>query len=333
VSDAPQLIDAALVEIWQQRLGAVVDAMMVGRSLEHAVLDAQGLVVAESPQLGVGSLGQVVRAVLAEVDLQPGVVAITNDPFAGGSSLLDVVLVEAIYAGRDLIAHLACRAHHTDVGGLQPGSMLVGLVARPGQVPSEPAPPPAVGPRYDAPPPAGVMRRALTISDEGLHIAPRVLDDRVAAQLAKRSRVPAALRRALEAQRAALVDGREALEDLVAAYGPLALNDAFTALHRHGERAMRKHLSLIPDGFYPFADSLDDDGAEARDLSLRAVVTIQGDQATVDLSECDDETEGSLNAVRAVTESAVRYAFRLLVEAGPLSEGAFLPIEIETRAG
>ncbi len=339
---------AARTEIWSQRLAAIADAMgtVLRRAaispnireradLSCAIFDARGALVAEAPHVPVhlGSMGRAVRAVMAAVPLRPGAVGIVNDPFAGGTHLPDVTLVEAVFDRGVLVAHVACRAHHADVGGATPGSLPVGTVALPGVVPTEAALPPAVGPRYAPEPTAGVRRRALTLADEGLVIAPSLLDAGVVARLQAAARAPAERIADLAAQRAALATGRDALGALAHAHGA-ALPAAFELLQAHGERAMRQSLARLPDGVYPFADSLDDDGAGTYDLGLRVVVTISGDRAHVDLTECDDECAGSLNAVRAVTEAAVAYAFRLLLPAdAPTSEGTLRPIEIETRPG
>jgi N-methylhydantoinase B len=342
-------VDAARIEIWNQRLAAIADEM--GLTLRRsaispnireradyscAIFDAGGLLVAEAPHVPVhlGSMGRAVRAVIDAVTLSPGAVAIVNDPFAGGTHLPDLTLVCAVHHGGRAIAHLACRAHHADVGGASPGSMPVGQVARGDEIPEQPATPPAVGARYEDPPPTGIERRPVSIDDEGVRLGPRLLDDALAAELAAATRAPAERRADLAAQQAALRAGEAALLSLVRAFGADVVTGAFAALRDYGERVMRDCLGRIPAGLYPFADSLDDDGAGERDLPLRVVLTIEGDHAVVDLTECADESAGSLNAVRAVTEAAVAYVFRLLLPTdAPTNEGSLVPIEILTRPG
>jgi N-methylhydantoinase B len=102
----------------------------------------------------------------------------------------------------------------------------------------------------------------------------------------------------------------------------------------YSARLMRAEIAAIPDGSYAFADSLDDDGAGRTDVALRAVLTIAGERAVVDFSDSDDEVAGSLNAVEAVTLSAVIYAFRLLLpEDTPTNEGLYAPITLIAPAG
>ncbi len=349
-SDLPE---AARVEIFRERLAEISDAM--GITLKRAalspnireradfscaILDANGRVVAEAQHVPVhlGSMGIAVRAVLAALELAPGATAIVNDPFSGGSHLPDLTLVQAVHAPPELgggrIALVACRAHHADVGGTSPGSMPVGTRARPGMLPVRPDVPPAVGPRYTADAPQALLYQEVTIADEGVRLPPMLIDDVVLARIEAASRTPAERRADLAAQRAALRQGHDALLALVRLEGSAALGRGFAELHAYGERLMRASLRALPDGIYPFADSLDDDGAGKDDIALRVVLHLQDGHATVDLEECDDESSGSLNAVRAVTEAAVTYAFRLLLPPdSPTSEGTRAPIEIVTRPG
>ena len=345
--------EAARVEIWHQRLAQIADAMGVvlrrtavspnireRADFSCALFDSNGRLVAQAPHVPVhlGSMEHAVRAVIDAVSLFPDLVGIVNDPFAGGTHLPDLTLVEGVWLheGDELVrvGYVACRAHHADVGGASPGSMPVGTSAAPGNVPQKAQLPPAVGPRYDEQAPQHVFHRGLTIADEGVRISPMLLDDSVVERVSSASRLPAERRADLAAQRAALAHGRDALRGVAAQEGRLGLRQGFELLSAYGERLMRATLAAIPDGIYPFADSLDDDGAGRTDIGLRVVITIDGETARVDLEECDDETSGSLNAVRAVTEAAVAYVFRLLLPDGAPTCGALLaPIAIETTSG
>ena len=347
------LHEAARLEIWTQRLAEIADAMgtVLRRSavspnireradFSCALFDANGQTLAEAPHVPVhlGSMGLAVRAVMANVSLAPGAVGIVNDPFAGGTHLPDLTLVEAVHLpeilGGGVIAHIACRAHHADVGGSSPGSMPVAARAAAGTVPAVADVPPAVGPRYPQAKADGVVYRELSLADEGVCIAAQLLDGAVVDRVAAASRAPDERRADLAAQRAALRHGRDALVSLVRAEGVTTVVDAFSSLQAYGARLMRGVLWSLPPGVYPFADSLDDDGAGHDDLALRVVITLSPEGAVVDLEESADETSGSLNTVRAVTEAAVAYAFRCLLPAGaPTCAGLLAPIEILTRPG
>ena len=345
--------ESAHVEIWNQRLAEVADAMGVvlrraavspnireRADLSCALFDSNGRLVAQAPHVPVhlGSMERAVQAVITHVPLPPDAVGIVNDPFAGGTHLPDLTLVEAVWLREAdelvCVGYVACRAHHADVGGASPGSMPVGTSAAPGAVPHKAQLPPAVGPRYDEEGAQHVVYRTLTIDDEGVRIAPSLLDDSVIERIMAASRVPAERRADLAAQRAALAHGRDAVRMIAMRDGRLGLRQGFELLSAYGERLMRATLAAIPDGVYPFADSLDDDGAGRTDIGLRVVLSIDGDTARVDLEECDDESAGSLNAVRAVTEAAVAYVFRLLLPPGaPTCSALLAPVTVETRPG
>ena len=97
---------------------------------------------------------------------------------------------------------------------------------------------------------------------------------------------------------------------------------------------MAAQIAAIPDGRYAFEDWLDDDGAGGAPVRLHCVVGIRGERASIDFSACADQVAGCVNAVRAITLSAVFYVFRLLApEDIPVNAGCLRPIEVLTRPG
>ena len=89
------------------------------------MLDARGRLVVNAPHIPVhlGSLGLCVRSLRQAVDMGPGDVVLTNHPAFGGSHLPDVTVVTPVFAGSELVGHVANRAHHAELGGSRPGSM------------------------------------------------------------------------------------------------------------------------------------------------------------------------------------------------------------------
>jgi N-methylhydantoinase B len=339
-------VNAAELEVWNHRLAQVAEEMGLvlqraafspnikeRRDYSCAVFDAAGRLVAQAAHIPVhlGSTPLAVRAVIANVataNLGDGEIAIVNDPYAGGTHLPDVTLVMRV---GDL-GWVANRAHHADVGGSAPGSMPVGARAVGDALPEADELPPAMGPQYRelARPSGTVAYRPVTIDEEGMRIAPRKLDAQAIAEFTRGARGSRERAGDLAAQRASLEVGRQRLEALASS----GLADRMGALVGYTERLMRAEIARIPDGSYAFADSLDDDGAGASDIGLRVMLTIDGDRAIVDFSDCDDETSGSLNAVYAVTLSSVIYAFRLLLpEDAPTNEGLYAPIEVIAPEG
>ena len=342
-------MSAAELEIWNHRLAQVAEEMGVAlgrsafspnikerRDYSCALFDPAGRLIAQAAHIPVhlGSTALSVRAVLDALALADGEIGIVNDPYAGGTHLPDITLVRPAFAGDRLLGYVANRAHHADVGGSAPGSMPVGVRARGDMLPEAEEVPPAMAPRYATAPSPSLVLRAVTIDEEGVRIAPTRLDDEVVARLCAAARAPDERRGDLHAQRAALEVGCRRLQALAATYGADTLAARSEALLGYTESLLRAAIAEIPDGVYAFADSLDDDGAGRKDVALRVLLTIRGDRAVVDFSDSDEEVPGPLNAVLAVTLSAVVYAFRLLLpEDAPTNHGLYAPLEVIAPAG
>jgi len=339
----------AELEMWNHRLAQVAEEMGVAlaraalspnikerRDYSCALFDAHGRLVAQAAHIPVhlGSTALSVAAVLERLTLADGDIAIVNDPYAGGTHLPDITLVRPVFAGGVLLGYVANRAHHADVGGSAPGSMPVGVRARGDALPEAEELPAAMSPRYATAPSPSVTTRPVTIDDEGVRIPPTRLDERIVDKLCAAARAPDERRGDLAAQRAALEVGARRLCALAATHGAGTLAARGEALIGYTEALLRAAIRDIPDGVYAFADSLDDDGAGRHDVGVRVLVTVSGDRAVVDFSDSDEEVAGPLNAVYAVTLSAVVYAFRLLLdEEAPTNHGLYRPLEVIAPEG
>jgi N-methylhydantoinase B len=344
------------LEVWNQLLASVAEEMgaALGRAAlspnikerrdrSCAIFDDAGRMIAQAAHIPVhlGATPLSVRAVIAKVPLADGECAIVNDPYAGGTHLPDVTLVAAVDAPEAEPVgnpprrfYLACRAHHADVGGSAPGSFAVGARAAPGELPTSEGPVIALGPKYRIARGGRPRAPAITIDDEGVRVAPRLLTDDVIEWFAAQSRTPDERRGDLAAQRACLAVGRTRLLSLCARHGAAVVASRGAALRALSARILGDALEAIPDGTYAFADSLDDDGAGTEEVGVRARITIAGRRARVDFSDSDDESPGALNAVLPVTLSAVLYAFRLLCpDDTPTNEGLLEPIEVVAPEG
>jgi N-methylhydantoinase B len=97
---------------------------------------------------------------------------------------------------------------------------------------------------------------------------------------------------------------------------------------------MRHTIAAIPDGSYEAEDALDDDGVEDRPVPIRVRVSIKGDRASIDFTGTAPQVVGAVNAVEAITVSAVSYVFRCLVGGEvPASAGLMEPIEVIAPRG
>jgi N-methylhydantoinase B/oxoprolinase/acetone carboxylase alpha subunit len=257
------------------------------------------LAQAEHIPVHLGSMPASVRAALDAFGdaVRPGDQIILNDPFAGGTHLNDITLVAPCFTddGR-LVGWAANRAHHADVGGMAPGS-----------IPPE----------------------ATEVYQEGLRIPPVLLTPEVEALLFANSRTGAERRGDLDAQRGANQVGVARLAGLAGA--PL---DEVVA---YGERRMRAALAEMLDGTWTFDDTLDSTGAgpdQRRPARIALTLTVEGETATFDFTGTDEQRPGNVNAVEAVTVSAVAFALRSATDPTiPANGGAMRPVTIVAPPG
>ena len=302
------------------------------RDYSCAVFDSDGEVIAMGDHMPVhlGSMPMSVRAAIDQFDLEPGDVAMLNDPFRGGTHLPDITLVAPVYVlfGRARPRakskapdfYVASRAHHADVGGTYPGSM--GLCR---EIYQE-------GFRI---PPVKIMRAGKVQSD-------------VLALLLSNVRTPEEREGDLGAQIAACHTGAERLLGVCKRYGLDRTKKAGAGLLDYSEELMRAFLNQVPGGTYHAEDFLDDDGISTKPVKIAVSLQfgkhlrfrspgrvgmgrrpIPSRAVVVDFTGSDAQVEGSLNAVEAITYSACFYVFRcLLAEDVPATAGLMRPIEV-----
>lgn len=308
-------MDAVSLEVYRHRLAAIAEEMGATlcrcayspnikerRDYSCAIFDVTGEMAAQAAHIPVhlGAMPLSVAAARETHELRPGDVVLLNDPFRGGSHLPDWTVVEGVFADDELVALVANRAHHADVGGSRPGS----------------------------------MGAATEIYQEGLRIPPvklvrgGELEADLEAVLLANTRTPDERRGDLASQLAALRVGRTRLQALCAAHGAASLEAAMAGLQDHTERLLRATMAAIPDGCYRFVDALDD-GSE-----IRVAITVAGDTVTVDFRGTAHQQAGPLNAPRSVTVSAVSYALAcLLPRQVAVNGGCFRPVTVLTEPG
>jgi len=285
------------------------------RDYSCAVFDGRGDVVAMGDHMPVhlGSMPRSVAAAIGRLRLGPGDIAVLNDPFAGGTHLPDLTCVMPVFAGvgnqskgKKPVFYVANRAHHSDIGGAQPASM-------------------------------GLSEE---IYQEGLRIPPVLLvrngepQRDVLAMLLANVRTPAEREGDLTAQIAACKLGEQRLQEMTHKYGVRKMDFYLAALQRYSARLMRHALGRIPDGAYHAEDFLDDDGYSTKPVRLQVAIRIHGGRATVDFTGSSPQCRGGVNAVMAITTSAVFYVFRcLLGEDVPACAGLLEPLDIIAPEG
>ena len=252
--------------------------------------DGRAVALGDHMPVHLGAMPRSVEAALEELGtLAPGDVAFLNDPFRGGTHLPDITAVAAVFEAGDagaLLGYVAARAHHSDVGGISPGSMPL----------------------------------AREIVQEGLRIPPvRIYEAGVRNEdlwrlVLANVRTPEERAGDLDAQLAALHTGSTRLREIASGRGTAATLSAMNALITYADRLVAEGLRRIPDGTYEAEDFLDDDGFGTTDIPIRVLLRVEGDRATLDFTGSSQQVPGGVNAVAAITESAVRYVVRAFVE-------------------
>ncbi|MBI4732304.1 MAG: hydantoinase B/oxoprolinase family protein [Chloroflexi bacterium] len=303
------------------------------RDFSCALFDARGQMVAQAAHIPV-HLGAMPLSVQAAVDrfgdeLHPGDLIVLNDPFRGGTHLPDITMVSPVFfttehtestektrrfsadsansvVNKSVVGFVASRAHHADVGGMTPGSMPV----------------------------------AREIYQEGLILPPVRLardgkmDQDILEIILSNVRTPEERHGDLLAQIAANQRGAVRLVELVARYGRDEVDEAMGQLLAYTKRMTRRLLASLPDGTYRFADVLDNDGVTGAPIPITVAVSIAGEAATVDFTGSASQQQGSVNAVYAITLSAVYYVFRCLLGLDvPNNAGCLAPIRVIAPAG
>jgi len=308
--------DAVTLEVYRHLFTALAEEM--GASLRRAsfspnikerrdyscaLFDARGVAVALGDHMPVhlGAMPMSVEAALRELGtLAPGDVVILNDPFRGGTHLPDITLISAVYsggpppgesmagsAGDTLLGYVASRAHHSDVGGMSPGSMPL----------------------------------AREIYQEGLRIPPvrlyreGVRNDDLWQTILANVRTPVERAGDLDAQLAALHTGAIRLLEMVEKRGEGEVLAAMQNLINYADRLVSAGIRQIPDGLYEAEDFMDDDGFGSGPVVIRLAMEVTGDRMVLDFEGTARQAAGGINAVAAITSSATRYVVRCMVEA------------------
>jgi N-methylhydantoinase B len=331
-------IDPVRVEVFKNLFAAVAEEMGTvlrkasyspnikeRRDFSCAIFDHQGQLIAQAAHIPV-HLGSMPLSVTAAINhfkgnLNPGDMVILNDPFHGGTHLPDITLVSPVFltsssserqgirkrkTGGNLIGYVANRAHHADVGGMTPGSMPVGR----------------------------------EIFQEGLILPPvklikeDLIDKSIMEVILANVRTPQERRGDLSAQIAANQRGVERFLDLVNRYGMEQVTGIEEQLLGYAERMTRRLIKSLPEGSYHFTDFLDDDGVTDQHVPISVTITIKEDTARVDFTGSAPQQAGSINAVYAITLSAVYYVFRCLLGPDlPNNSGCLIPIEVIAPPG
>ncbi len=238
--------------------------------------------------------------------VDPGDVFIVNDPYLGGTHLMDVRFVKPFFYRGQLFAWLANTGHWPDIGGMVPG---------------------------------GFSASATEVEQEGLRLPPikffkkGVMDREILAILMSNMRIADQRIGDIKAQAAALDTGEKRLTALIDRYGEDTVKSAIGELRARSARQMRAKIATIPDGVYEGASVVDSDGVVDQPLHIRMKITKAGERLTFDMGGSSPPCRGPMNSVIATTKSAIYLAIKHVFPDVPINAGTFEPLDIVEPEG
>ena len=272
-----------------------------------AITDAEGSLASAGAGIPgfVSMLAPAVRTVLNNPSLEPlqaGDVFICNDPFDGGvSHANDVVVSQPVFFEGEVVAWTASKGHWVDIGGMVPGSMS-----------------PSATELYQE----GLILPAIKLFDAGEPVS--AVFDIIRAN----SRLPRQAMGDLMAGLAALRLGASRIASLCHKYGRDVFCDAVRQYLNYGESMALNGLAALPQGEFVGTDTLDD----GRLINARIHISERG--MIIDLRDNPDQESGPINGTREATEVSAQAVFKAITLPDPWANaGCFRPLTLLTRPG
>jgi N-methylhydantoinase B len=284
-----------------------------GKDLSTAVFDKDARLIAQDMQgcpIHIAAMPQAVKAGIEKYGVEnmyPGDVFIVNDCYSGGTHLPDVTVFAPIFWEDELMGFIGNRGHHTDVGGMAPGSM-------PGD--------------------------ATEMYQEGLIMPPVKIYERgercrdAWSLILANVRLPRNTEGDVAAQRAGVQTGMRRFHALVERYGKDVVQAGIEEIIKYSERHMRSEIAQIPDGVYTFEDYMDTDGITGNRVKIKVTVRKAGSDISFDFDGSDPQVGGAVNCVFSVTIASVWIAMLMVTDPNiHPSEGAFAPVTVTAPRG
>ncbi len=250
----------------------------------------------------VGTMQFSTQAVIARAkDIRPGDVFIVNDPYLGGTHLMDVRFVKPFFYQGKLFAWLANTGHWPDIGGMVPG---------------------------------GFSANATEVEQEGLRLPPVKLykegrlDEEILSIILSNIRIADQRIGDIKAQAAALSIGEKRLTALIDRYGPGTVDAAVAELRARASQQMRAKIATIPDGTWVGEAFVDSDGVVDEPLRIALSIEKRGEEMTFDLSGSSPPCQGPMNSVIATTRSSIYLAIKHIFPEVPINAGTFEPLHV-----
>ena len=300
---SPHGVDPITAEVLRNAFKAIADEMNANlarsafspiiyemKDCSVGLFNERAELLGQSPGLPIflGALDEVIKAVIAQVGMdrfQPGDVYMSNDPYVTGSHLNDITSVSPVFFEGRVVGFTATKAHWMDVGAKD----------------------------------AGVSIDTTEIYQEGVRFRPtRIVAagepvSEVIDLLMRNSRLPKALLGDMNAQIAACRTGEKRYVEVIQRFGPKVVRQAAHTIFDQAERADRAVIATFPDGVCTADGYIDSDGVSGEPAYVKATVTIDGTNMTIDLTGSSPQRPGCANVGRAQTISAARLAYKFLI--------------------
>ena len=308
-------LDPITVEIIQSSLQAACDEMFVAMrktamsSIIYEVLDFGTAVTDTNGNIAASGAGipafiamcdKAAQAVIKKFDskdIREGDIFATNDPYNGGvTHLNDVIVVTPIFCGGERIAWSANIAHWPDLGGMAPG----GISADATEIFQE-----------------GLQLPVIKMIEQGKPI--RSVIDIITAN----SRVPQYTLGDMWAAIASIRVGEKRIIDIAKKYGVETFKQSVTLFMDYGEKASLGALSKLPEGTFHGEDLLDDG------RKIQVDVTVTKNEFIVDLRNNPKQDEGPNNASYDGTVVSAQMAFKGITSSDFVcNAGTFRPLKV-----
>lgn len=284
-----------------------------GKDLSTGVFDREGRLIAQDMQgcpVHIAAMPQSVKAGIDQYGIEnmnEGDVFLVNDSYSGGTHLPDVTVFAPVFWEGELVGFIGNRGHHTDVGGMAPGSM-------PGDATE----------MYQE----GLILPAVRIYEAG----ERNVD--VWNIILANVRLPRNTEGDIAAQMGGIHTGMRRFHSLFERYGRELVLSSIDEVINYSERHMRSEIARIPDGTYRFLDYMDTDGITGNPVRIVLTARKEGSGIAFDFEGTDAQVGGAVNCVFSVTLSSVWIAMLMLTDSNiHPSEGAFLPVTVTAPRG
>ncbi|MBO3457677.1 hydantoinase B/oxoprolinase family protein [Aetokthonos hydrillicola Thurmond2011] len=271
-----------------------------------AIFDSSGFLVANAPHIPVhlGSMSESVRSLIKDKSdsLKPGNVYLSNNPYNGGSHLPDVTAITPVFneEGKQILFFVASRGHQADIGGMTPGSM----------------PPHSTTVEEE-----GILFDNFLLVDQGNFQETQVRE--LLLNHAFPARNPDQNIADFKAQIAANERGAQELRKMVSQYGQETVQTYMKFVQDNAEESVRQAIAHLRDGSFTYEM---DNGAH---IQVKVTINKENRSATIDFTGTSEQLHSNFNAPKAVTQAAVLYVFRTLVNDNiPLNAGCLKPLEI-----